>query len=111
MKPTFSVQVLDNGIVPSSVRFTDTYQDPADRIDKWNFGDGAQAIWDSPDLTSIVHTFKRAGTWRVSALCGLTESDPQYVIVKSAEPVPDPTPVPVTLWGLFIAWIKKLLGW
>ena len=111
MKPSFSVQFMGSNIVPCSVRFTDTFQSDEERITMWNFGDGTLATWDSPDQTSLIHTYKRAGTWSASAWADRVMSEIIPVTVIAATP-PPPPPVPErSWWEKIIAWILKIIGY
>ena len=109
MKPIFTIRYITDRVVPATVEF----EEIAGRIQLWNYGDGKFGYYDTPDQTKIQHTYNKSGTFKVFAKSKDGElSDPIEVTIlpgSSPEPAPEPTPAP-SLWGLFVAWLKKLLG-
>ena len=103
-KPEFSVEVLDDGVAPSTVLFTDLIG----TIVLWDFGDGVLGTFDEPKQRTITHVYKRAGTFAVKAVDKTDEgSDPYLLIIKAMEPAPEPV---LTWWQRFVLWVLKLLG-
>ena len=100
-KPEFTVEVLDDGVAPSVVLFTDLIGN----VTLWDFGDGILGTFDEPKQRTITHTYKKAGTFLVRATDAKTneQSDPYLLIIKAFAPEPI-----LSLWERFIIWLKKL---
>ena len=107
-KPHFSVQIIGDGYAPCKVAFLDMYTKPDERIITIDAGDGRIMYWDTPDQTSIIHTYINPGTFTVTAMAvgNKDMSDPVIVIIK---PKIEPQPV-LSWWTKLINWLKKLFG-
>ena len=102
-KPEFTVKYLDGEVAPVSILFTDMIGN----VTMWNFGDGILATWDEPKQRTIIHIYKKAGTFGAKAIADKEESDPQYIVIKAGT-VPEPETL--SWWQKLISWLKKLIG-
>jgi len=98
MKPNFSVMV--SGL---DVEFRDLYQQPDQRIVRFDFGDGVLFKWDEPDQTVVRHTYKKEGMYIVKATAADKTMTEVLVTVGS-------TPE-LSWWQRFINWIRSIFGW
>ena len=106
MKPIFSVRYLTGNVAPATVEFTDDYYDPNSRITLLDFGDGRVFTWNYNDQTKVEHTYTKAGKFAAKVWHYDEMSDVTFVEIVAL-----PAPIPSnSLWGMFIAWLKKLFG-
>jgi hypothetical protein len=107
MKPVFSIKYVTERIVPAMVEF----EEISGRVKIWDYGDGKFGYYDIENQVKIRHTYQKDGTFKVFArdVSGDLSDMVEVTILPKSAPNPEPTPAPTTsLWGLFIAWIKKL---
>ena len=104
MKPIFSVRYLTGNVAPASVEFKDMYEgNPEMRITVFDFGDGHVFQWDYKDQMYTTHTYTKAGKWQAKALHNNEMSDVTVIEIVAIQ-------APESIFGKFIAWLKKLFG-
>jgi len=106
MKPVFTVKILDSGIAPSLVQFTQTDGD----LSYWDFGDGTLGTYDAPGQLVITHTYRKAGVFPASAIGYSDVTSDTVLVTILSSPTPPPPDPSLSLWQRFINWLKKLLG-
>jgi len=102
----FKVEYVTDRVVPCSVIFTAI----SDGINKWSYGDGVFASFDTPGQKTIVHTYKIPGTFQVRAFIGAVMSEPMEVVILGTAPDPVPQPVKENWLQILINWILGLFG-